>query len=160
MDALGKIFHVKFLGYAHWFMSIRIYHMRDHSILVDQARYATYIVAKYIDTATVKTSTELYKTNFPSDMIFTKSDACTSDEQVERLTKEFNIYYRACMVSLIYLLSTRVDLSFSVHKLEKFSSKPSKVNFEGLVPLLQLELHPHGKKRTSGDIMKSTILVR
>ena len=25
VDALGKIFHVNFLGYAHWFMSIRIY---------------------------------------------------------------------------------------------------------------------------------------
>ena len=24
VDILGKIFHVNFLGYAHWFMSIRI----------------------------------------------------------------------------------------------------------------------------------------
>ena len=46
MDTLGKIFHVNFLGYAHWFMSIRIYHMKDHSIYVDHARYATSIVAK------------------------------------------------------------------------------------------------------------------
>ena len=37
-------------------MSIRIYQMRDHSISVDQARYATSIVAKYLDTATIKTS--------------------------------------------------------------------------------------------------------
>ena len=65
-EALGKLFvsapgkrlHVKFLEYAHWFISIRIYHMRDHSIFVDQARYATSIVAKYLDTATVKTSTK------------------------------------------------------------------------------------------------------
>ena len=46
VDTLVKIFHVKFLVYAHWFMSIRISHMRDHSISVDQARYATSIVAK------------------------------------------------------------------------------------------------------------------
>ena len=38
--------------------------------------------------------------------------------------------------SLIYLLSTRVDLSFAVHKLEKFSANPGKVHFEGLVHLL------------------------
>ena len=46
VGTLGKIFHVKFLEYAHWFMSIRISQMKDHSISVDQARYATSIVAK------------------------------------------------------------------------------------------------------------------
>ena len=33
VDTLGKIFHVNFLGYAHWFMSIRISQLKDHSIL-------------------------------------------------------------------------------------------------------------------------------
>ena len=37
----------------------------------------------------------------------------------------------------MYLLSTRVELSFSVHKLEKFSANPGKVHFEGLVHLLR-----------------------
>ena len=59
--------------------------MMDHSVSVDQARYATYIVANYLDTATVKTSTKFYKTNLPFDMIFTKDDAYNSDEQVENL---------------------------------------------------------------------------
>ena len=72
VDTLGKGFYVNFLGYAHWFMSIRISQMRDHSISVDQARYATSVVAKYLDTATVKVSTKFYKTTFPADMIFTK----------------------------------------------------------------------------------------
>ena len=69
-------------------------------------------------------------------MIFTKADKYTSDEQVEKLTWELNIHYRACIVSLIYLLSTRVYLSFAVHKLANFSSNPGKVHFEGLVNLL------------------------
>ena len=43
---LGKRFHVNFLGYAHWFMSIIISQMKDHSIFVDQDIYATSIVAK------------------------------------------------------------------------------------------------------------------
>ena len=63
-------------------------------------------------------------------MIFTKADASTSDEQVDKLTREFNIYYRACIGSLINLLSTKVDLSFAVDKLAKFSSNPGKVHFE------------------------------
>ena len=53
VDTLGKISHVNFLGYAHWFMSIIISQMKDHSIYVDQAIYDTSIVAKYLDNATV-----------------------------------------------------------------------------------------------------------
>ena len=130
VDTLGKIIHVNLLGFAHWFMSIRISQLKDHSISLDQARYATSIVAKYLDTATVKVSTKFYKTTLTADMIFTKEDVSTSDEQTEKLTREYNIHYRACIGSLIYLLSTRVDLSFAVHKLAKFSANPSKVHFE------------------------------
>ena len=48
-----------------------------------------------------------------------------------------NIHYRVCIGSLIYLLSKIVKLSFAVHKLEKFSAKPFKVHFEGLIHLLR-----------------------
>ena len=66
VDTLGQRLHVNFLGYAHWFISIRISQKRDHSISVDHARYGTSIVAKYLDTA---------------------ADASTSDYQVEKLTR-------------------------------------------------------------------------
>ena len=98
--------------------------MKNYSISVDQARYATSIVAKYLDTARFKLSTKFYKTTFPADMIFTKEDASTSDEQVDNLTREFRIHYRSCIGSFIYLLSTIVGLSFAVHKLATFSEKP------------------------------------
>ena len=77
---------MKFLGYAHWFTLIRISQMKYHSISVYQDRYTTSIVDKYLDIATVKTSTNFYKNTLPSDMIFTKSDSSTSDEKVEKLT--------------------------------------------------------------------------
>ena len=57
--------------------------------------YSTSIVAKYLDSATMKTSTKFYKNTFPYDMIFTKSDASTSDEQIDKLTRGFNVHYRA-----------------------------------------------------------------
>ena len=113
----------------HWFMSIRMSQIKDHYISVDQDRYSTYIVAKYLDIATVKTGTKFYKTTLPADMIFAKEDVSTNDEQVDKLTREYNIHYRACIGSFIYLLSTRVDLSFTVHKLAKFSSNPGKLHF-------------------------------
>ena len=128
---------MNFLGYAHWFMSISIYQLKDHSISVDQARYDTSNVAKYLDIATVKVSTKFYKTTFPADMIFKKEYVSTSNEQVEKLTREYNIHYRARIGSLIYLLSTRVDLSFAVHKLDLFLGNPGKVHFEGLIHLLR-----------------------
>ena len=102
VDTLGKIFHVKFLGFAHLFMSIRISQLRGNSISVYQARYATYIVAKYLDTATVKVRNKFYKTTLPADMIFTKEDVSTSDEKVEKVTREYNIHYRPCIGSLNY----------------------------------------------------------
>ena len=46
VDDLENRLHVNILGYAHWFMLIRISQMKDHSISVDQARYPTYIVAQ------------------------------------------------------------------------------------------------------------------
>ena len=69
--------------------------MNDNSISMDQDRYATSIVAKKLDTDTVKASRKFYKNTFPSGMIFTKYDTPTIDEQVEKLTREFNIHYRA-----------------------------------------------------------------
>ena len=70
-------------------MSIRISHLKDHSISVVQSRYATYIVAKYLDTATVKVNNKFYKTTLPADMIFTKEYVSTSDEQVDKLIREY-----------------------------------------------------------------------
>ena len=52
------------------------------------------------------------------------------------MTREYNIHYRACIGSLIYILSTRVELSFAVHKLAKFSANYSKVHFEVLIHFL------------------------
>ena len=87
VGTIGKIFHVKLLGYVHWFRSIRISQIKDHSISVDQYIYDNYIVDKYLDTATVKTSETFYKNTLPSDMILTKDDESTSNEQVEKLTR-------------------------------------------------------------------------
>ena len=101
-------------------MSIIISQIKDHSISVYQSRYAAYAVAKYLDTATVNKSTRFYKTTCTSDMIFTKADASTSYEQVQKLTREFNIHYIACIGSLIYVLSTIVDFICVVHKLARF----------------------------------------
>ena len=45
------------------------------------------LLQKYLDTATVKVRNKFYKITLPADMIFTKEDVSTSDEQVEKLTR-------------------------------------------------------------------------
>ena len=60
--------------------------MKDHYISVYHSSYVTYIVDKYLDTSTVNTGTKFYKTIFPSDVIFTKDDVSTGDDQVKKLT--------------------------------------------------------------------------
>ena len=91
--------------------------MRYHAISVDQARYATSIVAEYLDTATVKTNKKFYKTTFSSDMIFTKADASTSDEKVKKLTRELNIHYRYWIIDLFVVYKNRFEfLNIKVSK--------------------------------------------
>ena len=72
VDTLRRGCNVNFLRNEHWFMSIRISQMNYHSISVNQARYTTSIVAKYLDTATVKVSTKFYNTTLPADILFHK----------------------------------------------------------------------------------------
>ena len=100
VENLGKRFHVIFLGYTYWFMLFSISQKKYHYISVDQAIYYTSIVAKYLDTGTVNTSTKFLKTTLPSDMILTKDNASTSDEQFEKLTREINNHYIYCIISL------------------------------------------------------------
>ena len=108
------------MRFSHWFMSMNIPHLKDHSFLVHQDIYATSAVAKCLDTVPVDTSEKLNKTNFQYYIIFIKNNPSTRYNQVEKLTREFNINYRACIGSFIYLFSNRVDLIFEVHKLAKF----------------------------------------
>ena len=67
-------------------MSISISQHKDHSISVDQGIYSTSVAAKYLDTAKRKENSKFHKTTLPRDMIFTKEDDYTSDEQVEALS--------------------------------------------------------------------------
>ena len=104
---------------------------------MDQARYATSVVANYIDTATIKENSKFHRTTLPHDMIFNKADANTSDEQVELLSREYNIHCRAFVGSLIriFLQEWIYVLRYTIWK--KNSSNDGKVHFEGLVHFLR-----------------------
>ena len=72
VDKLVKRFQVNFLLNSHWFMSNIISQLKDYSISVDQASYATAVVSKYLDIAKIKENFKFHKTSLPNDMVFTK----------------------------------------------------------------------------------------
>ena len=68
-------------------MYISISQLKDYSISVDQARYATYVVTNYLYNSTIKNNSKFCNTTLPCDMIFTTEDASVSDEQVELISR-------------------------------------------------------------------------
>ena len=60
-------------------MDTRISQLKDYYISVDQARCATSVVVKYLETDTIKFNSMFHKTNLPHDIIFTKEYASISD---------------------------------------------------------------------------------
>ena len=114
-------------------MSIRISQLKGHYISGYHSRYAKYVVAKYLDTATIKQNSKFHKTTLPHDMIFTKEDDSTSNEKAEVFSIDYNTHYRDFVRKLNYLISTKVDLCFAVQNMVKLSSNPGRVHFESLV---------------------------
>ena len=71
---------------------------------MDQARHTLSVAVKYLDTTTIKENSKFYKNTLPHDMIFTKEDTSTNDEQVEVMSKEHITRYKVCVESFIYIL--------------------------------------------------------
>ena len=96
MDTPGNIFHVNSLVFVHWFISNIISLMKENSISLYQDIYATSILAKYLDTVTVKTS--FFKTTFTSNMIFTKGDVYNSDDKVLFFLFDWTLCYNSTRI--------------------------------------------------------------
>ena len=76
-------------------LSIRISQVKNNSISVDEARYSTSVVAKYLDTTTIKENSEFHKTTLTHDIKLIKEYLSIIDEKLGVLSIEYNIQYRA-----------------------------------------------------------------
>ena len=79
MGTVGNGLHVIFPVYSDCFMYIIISQLNDLFISVNQARYETPVIAKYLDTAKIKDSSEPHKTTLIYAMIFTEEDDSISN---------------------------------------------------------------------------------
>ena len=67
------------MGYAHWFLSVRIMQDAQKNITVDQSRYAKNITKKYLgNTGTIDPSK--YKSPLPYDFTASKTDQSDTEK--------------------------------------------------------------------------------
>ena len=119
-NELSGRFRVEFQGQAHWFLSMRLARDATGNITIDQSRYALNIVNKYLGNHSTE---KAVNRPLPYDFVATKADCSTSDKEVENLSQEYRLDYPSVIGSLIYLMNTRPDISFTVTKLAKIYAK-------------------------------------
>jgi hypothetical protein len=116
---------------------MRINHLANYDIELDQSRYCTAIVKKYLDVAGAPKVERVHNTPLPLEFVPT-SDDCSADEAAAKtLESEYNIDFTSCVGSLIYLGMTRCDIVHAVNKLAKYTRLPGRNHFEALLHVLQ-----------------------
>jgi hypothetical protein len=121
---------------AHWFLGMRISQLGNYDITLDQSRYAKGIVERYLNGSNIELRSKPHSKPLPDDFIATKEDMSKTEEEAIRLEKEYGFAYSSVVGALIYILSTRPDLTFAVSKLAKFMRLPGKKHFEAIAHLL------------------------
>jgi hypothetical protein len=102
-EKLRARFNLELIGQAHWYLGTRINQLANYDIELDQSRYCTAIVKKYLDVAGAPKVDRAHSTPLPLEFIPT-SDDCSADEAASKiLENEYNIDFASCVGSLIYL---------------------------------------------------------
>jgi hypothetical protein len=134
---LGKRFKLELLGQAHWYLGTRIHQLANFDIELDQNRYCASIVKKYLDQAGAPKNIRQHDTPLSIDFIPTSDDCSATDEDATKLGIMYNIDFASCIGSLIYLGMTRMDITYAINKLAKYTRKPGQKHFEALLHLLR-----------------------
>jgi hypothetical protein len=129
------------MGLANWYLQSRITQCPDFSIVLDQSRYATLVVQRYIkhtsDAAITQQMRDRYSTPIPTTATFTKEDCSTNYTEVTKIEHEFGFEYAAVVGFLIYLVNTYTRLNFVIRKVARFMQYPGSVHFKLLLHLLR-----------------------
>lgn len=114
IDKLSKVFALKDLGLVTYFLGIEVCYI-DHGLHLSQT--------KYVKALLIKASMQNYK---GSDTLFS---TCLKLERIVRghLGQEFKdpTLYRSIVGGVHYLILTRLDVAYVVHKLSQYLSAPT-----------------------------------
>jgi hypothetical protein len=134
---LSEQFNLETKGQAHWYLATRITQLASYDIILDQTRYCSSIIKKYLDSVGCKNVSRKHTIPLPCDFVPTSEDCSETEEKAAILMDEYKLDYASCIGSLIYLSQTQSDIIFAVNKLARYMSKPGKVHFKALVHLLR-----------------------
>ena len=106
---LHATFHMKDLGQLTYFLGLEV-HYRSHGLFVNQHKYIQDLItlARLEDTSSVDTPIKV-------NVKYRKDEGDLMDEPT---------FYRCLVRSLIYLTTTRPDISYVVHRVSQFMSYP------------------------------------
>jgi hypothetical protein len=123
---LSEQFNLETKGQAHWYLATRITQLASYDIILDQTRYCSSIIKKYLDSVGCKNVSRKHTIPLPCDFVPTSEDCSETEEKAAILMDEYKLDYASCIGSLIYLSQTRPDIIFAVNKLARYMRKPGK----------------------------------
>ena len=135
--SLSDRFEVGFMGYAHWFLSLRISQDKNYNITVDQDRYARMLTRRHLGDVVIESKARKHDRTLPDGFVASKQDESKTEEEATQLGTEYRIDYASAIGGLIYLIATRPDITFAVTKLAKFMKKPGRKHYLALMWLLR-----------------------
>ena len=134
-------FDVDFIGQAHWYLQSRVSQNSDYSIELDQARYSSLILSRFVPSLSLTSISDedrkRYNAPLPAEYVATKEDCASDSFEVLRLDQEFGFKYSSLIGMLIFLLNTAFLLQFSIRKLAKFMAMPRRKHYQAAAHLLR-----------------------
>jgi hypothetical protein len=134
---LSERFNLETKGQAHWYLATRITQLASYDIILNQTRYCSSIIKKYLDSVGCKNVSRKHTIPLPCDFVPTSEDCSETEEKAAIFMDEYKLDYASCIGSLIYLSQTRSVIIFAVNKLARYMRKPGKAHLDALVHLLR-----------------------
>ena len=128
---LKKRFNLEDQGYAHWYLSHRIYREKDGSYIMDQEQYTKHLLKKFFPEDAPWGAPVFRDTPAPLDYVFTKENRPDENEKKEIEDRYPDLKLSSIVCSLLYLaLATRPDILWIVGKLSKSCQMPSLKDYQ------------------------------
>ena len=111
VDALSKRFNLEDQGYAHWYLSHRIYREKDGSYLMNQGQYTRHLLKIFFREDAPWGAPVFRETLAPLDYVYSKENKPDEEEKQDIVRRYPELKLSSIVCSLLYLaLSTRPDI--------------------------------------------------
>jgi len=104
---------------------------------LDQARYCKSVINRFLEIAGAKKKPRFHNTILPAEFVPSAEDCSKDEETAKNLQVKYGIDLTSCVGALLYLSYTRLDITYAVMKLAKFTRFPGVNHMEALLHLLQ-----------------------